>query len=246
MSHLYELVCIVKLLKPRDPKINLQVFKLFDSTHHALKAKVEDFIVNQQWHFLAFFENHFQDIVVQIRDEVLPMSLDEDQMVWCPSSFGELTFQEVFLFLQRYLPQHAQCKITWRKIVPISRSFLFGRWIYGKLPTNDNLLVRGCIIVSRCNLCGLSMVTLNHLFLTCPWVNDIWTWLRSMLQRSINISSPLSLLKVADSTSSKQVRDVLVVVVINTVWFIWISKNQPAFSRNLFLNQALLIGLQRL
>ncbi|KAG4962826.1 hypothetical protein JHK86_039694 [Glycine max] len=51
-----------------------------------LKDKIESRLIDEK--------EQVMDIVVQNRDEVLPMSLDEDQMVWCPSSFGELTFQE--------------------------------------------------------------------------------------------------------------------------------------------------------
>jgi len=68
--------------------------------------------------------------------------------------------------------------------------------MHGKLPTDDNLRARGCVVVSICILCYAVAESYNHLFLHCPFAVAIWSWLEAQMQCTFDRSSILTLLSV--------------------------------------------------
>jgi hypothetical protein len=77
--------------------------------------------------------------------------------------------------------------------VPSSNSFVVWRCLHNKMPTDDNLLRRGCIIVSVCVLCMRSDETTRHLFITCPFTCALWNWLETLLNVEFDRSNFISL-----------------------------------------------------
>ena len=67
--------------------------------------------------------------------------------------------------------------MIWKTCIPPSHSFIFWPLIHGKMPIDENLCVRGCIIVLVCNFWLETDETSEHLFLRCPFVADLWNWL---------------------------------------------------------------------
>jgi len=101
------------------------------------------------------------------------------------------------------------------------------------MPTDDNLRVRGCVVVSVCSLCLKSYETLEHLFLSCPFAVSLWNWIRGKLNCTINHSSILSLLSCIPVSCSSQVSNIFVAAVVHTLHIIWISRNSLRFSRDI-------------
>ena len=88
--------------------------------------------------------------------------------------------------------------------------------VHAKLPTDENLIRRGCTLVSRCDHSGVVSETTNHLLFSCPFAAEIWCWLENILKCNMDTSSPLSLLMVAKRTSSTQLTDIFLAVVLET------------------------------
>lgn len=60
------------------------------------------------------------------------------------------------------------------------------------------------------------------------------------------MDSPLALLNSCKSASSSQVKDVIIVVVIHTSWYLWISRNHARFQKGTFQMHHILKDLKLL
>jgi len=117
----------------------------------------------------------------------------------------------------------------WMGCIPTSHSFTFWRLMHRKVPTDDNLRSRGCIIVSACCFCLNTDETSNHLFLWCPFATALWSWLGGKLNRVMDCTSVLSILSCIPTRCSSQVADIYLAAVIHTVHTIWLSRNSICF-----------------
>lgn len=98
------------------------------------------------------------------------------------------------------------------------------RILHNKLPTDDNICSRGCVLVSMCNLCGGAAETADHLFANCRFAQKNWNWLSNIFNMHIDPSS-FSLLISASKKFSQQVQDVYIAAIINCCWYIWYCRN---------------------
>ncbi|PNY16684.1 hypothetical protein L195_g013409 [Trifolium pratense] len=62
------------------------------------------------------------------------------------------------------------------------------------MPTDENLVKRGCVVVSVCVLCFAHLETTVHLFLSCPFAQQLRCWLGSLLHYVLVTNSITSLL----------------------------------------------------
>ena len=117
----------------------------------------------------------------------------------------------------------------WNSCIPPSHSFSYWRLMHGKMPTNENLRKKGCVIVSVCCFCLNSVETLEHLFLHYTFASDLWTWLGEKLHRSIDRISIASLLNCIPTHCSSQVSDIYLAAILHTVHIIWLARNAFRF-----------------
>jgi hypothetical protein len=61
--------------------------------------------------------------------------------------------------------------------------------MHDKLPTDDNLLLRGCHLPSVCNLCFQQVESSFHLFFGCSYAVNIWTWFAETIGMNLNFNS---------------------------------------------------------
>lgn len=95
------------------------------------------------------------------------------------------------IYYQLHFLQHIVhfFKLIWNSAIPLSRLFFLWRISQGKLPTDDNLMKRGCIIVSMCSLCGFVAESTTRLFLHCSFAQGLWDWLSAAIKIRIDLSS---------------------------------------------------------
>ena len=99
-----------------------------------LKAKVSDFIFEGPWNIPMDFQSHYPEVVNEVTQVVIPKSGKPDKAVWFPSISGELSFREAFS-----LPQSLGLKILWHDAIPHLRSFLFWKFILGRVSSDEEL-----------------------------------------------------------------------------------------------------------
>lgn len=68
-------------------------------------------------------------------------------------------------------------------------SMIIWRFMNNKLPTNDNLSLRGFKFPSICNLCHSNCENSAHLFFHCKFSILVWYWFVNSLQLNVKIDS---------------------------------------------------------
>lgn len=207
-----------------------------------LKATVSDFMVNGSWCIPQLLTGLFLTLKDEIQQVVIPNFPAKDQLRWSSSSTGLLSFKDAFYFLSPVGPQVPWCKLLWNSCIPPSKSFILWRIMHHKMPTDENLWIRGCVVVSVCSLCGRAAESTCHLFLDCCFARRLWHSFGSMINSNINLSSFHSVLSLATRGWSSQMHDVVIASIINILWGIWHCRNQVRF-QNKIINSFQAINL---
>ncbi|MCH94279.1 putative ribonuclease H protein, partial [Trifolium medium] len=112
--------------------------------HSLLKAKVKDFIEDQSWKIpncLLLAYPILQNLVDSI---TIPMFEKEDKLLWNLSHDGDLSLKDAYSFYNPAGQQLIWTKLVWNAYIPPSKSMIIWRCLQHKLPTDDNLSLRGC------------------------------------------------------------------------------------------------------
>ena len=199
--------------------------KLFSS----LDASLASIIRNGEWQIPSFILDHPM-LAANIQAIMLSNAPLPDRRVWKFASDGLLTSKLAHSFLQIPHGTVDWAAAMWRSCIPPSHLFVFWRLMLSKLPTNENIQLRGCTLVSICVLCFQKAESSTHLFLSCEFAVALWRWLGAQLNCSFSLSSVASLLHCIPRQCSSQLRDVYVAVIIHTVHSIWLARNSIRFN----------------
>ncbi|RDX90406.1 hypothetical protein CR513_27732, partial [Mucuna pruriens] len=95
-------------------------------------------------------------------------------------------------------------KLIRNAYIPHSKSFISWRLLHNRMSAYENLRLKGCIIVSICNLCGISYESSAHLFLNCNFAQDIWHWFIYVIKHDIDLSSFQSIFSICSLRTPNQ------------------------------------------
>lgn len=101
--------------------------------------------------------------------------------------------------------------------------------MHNKLLTDENMMGRGCCIASMCSTCNNATESIFHPFFQCLVAMKIWSWLASMLNTNLQLSSPDNIWKLCDKSWTPQRKVVVKAVIINILSTIWFIRNQARF-----------------
>jgi len=197
---------------------------LFLNVHDTLQSSVADYICNNRWSVPQVLRTVYPSLHHKLNLVTIPLIQKEDKLLWKNYHDGNLSFKYAYLFHNTsttHFSSWATC--IWNKAIPPSKSMLMWRILQEKIPTDDQLLKRGCQLSSICNLCNSSMETTNHLFLECSFATQIWNWLRSTLNFNIRVFSLTDPLLVLDKAGSPQCKIVILASIINSFHTINVS-----------------------
>lgn len=113
------------------------------------------------------------------RIDFLELKFDIRNIVWIPEEEdtiqGDWSSKSIYKSLT-YLELDRDCAgILSSKFAPPKVLFLVWAALYHSVPTRSMLQDRGVEINSnRCLSCNDSLETLEHLFIHCDWVKDLW------------------------------------------------------------------------
>ncbi|GAU26607.1 hypothetical protein TSUD_102140 [Trifolium subterraneum] len=116
------------------------------------------------------------------------------------------------------------------KSVIYARSLMVWRLLHHKLPTDDKLMMRGCLMPSVCNLCFCCSETIEHLFFYCPFALSIWNWFSSLINLHFTITSTDEPWNLCNRGWGPQCKIVITAAIINIINVIWYNKNQCRFN----------------
>lgn len=139
------------------------------------------------WRIPSLPDAKFPVVTVAIKNIIIPIDSQVDSLVWTPLVLGELFFKDAFMLVNPSMRVLPSTKIIWRSSIPPSKSFLFWRPVRGKMPTDENLWNRGCVVVSACPHCYRDYETSDHLFLSCPFAIELPKWLSSVIHFGLDL-----------------------------------------------------------
>lgn len=103
------------------------------------------------------------------------------------------------------------------------------RLMHNKIPTNENLTLRGLSFPSKCSLCLGSVETSYHLFFGCQFVANIWNWFNANLQSPFSINSMADWFEVLRISWNPQALAVIKANIVFILYQIWQVKNLLRF-----------------
>jgi hypothetical protein len=199
-------------------------------TRSLLSSKVSDFIVNGQWSIppqLSLMFNNLSSIISKVS---IPMETTQDKFIWKHTDAGDLEFKQAYDFKLPQVQELHWAKRIWNVDIPPSKSFLVWRLMHEKLPTDENMMTRGCDIPSMCNFCNHHVETSFHIFFECQFAIKLWSWLAGCLNCTLQFTSMEDIWRLCDSNWSPQSKVTLTAAIINLLHTIWMVRNKARFN----------------
>ncbi|CAL9013025.1 unnamed protein product [Prunus brigantina] len=154
------------------------------SVAFSFHAKVADFINNCRWDLPVNFVRAFPHLAASIEAIVLPIEPCADHLIWTGAMSGILSAKEAYLWLSSHNASVPWSKVIWDKALQPRKSLVVWKALQSRLLTDEFLQKRGVSLVSCCSFCYRYGETVNHLFLTCPFVMALWKWLIQLFNKS--------------------------------------------------------------
>jgi len=120
---------------------------------HHLTATVSDFIRDSKWSIPISVQSAFPTLRQIVSQVTIPFEDRHDRLVWINNNSGDMTFKDAFLYKCKPGATIKWAKSIWCPDIPPSKSMLVWRLMQDKLPTDENLMIRGCSIPSMCSSC---------------------------------------------------------------------------------------------
>jgi ribonuclease HI len=112
--------------------------------------------------------------------------------------------------------------------------------MHDKIPTNEHLLNRGCLLPSMCNFCCKHVETSFHIFFECEFAIQLWSWLANCLELTLQFTTMEDMWKITELNWSSQCKVTITAALINLLNTIWLVRNQARFDdRRINLNSAI-------
>jgi hypothetical protein len=182
---------------------------------NCLSATVNQFISNNHWLIPPILMEHYPQLLTHISKITIPIEHKQDELVWKHTSSGSLSLKDAYTH-QSPVGQHLHCtKIVWNISIPPSRSMLVWRLMHHKIPTDENLMNRGCHLPSMCSICYSCSESSSHIFFHCHFANAMWNWFFSIINIQVSITCTDDLWNVCDRGWGSQCKMVIVTTIIN-------------------------------
>jgi ribonuclease HI len=196
----------------------------------SLTSLVSDFILNGEWCVPSQLAAMFPNLYSILSKVSIPLEASHDKFLWKHTDTGDLELKQAYVFKTLQSLDLPWAKHIWQADIPPSKSLMVWRLMHGKMPTDENLMARGCAIPSICNLCNNHVETSFHLFFECPFAVKLWSWLAGCLDITIQFYSMDDIWKLCDNNWAAQSKVTLTAAIVNLLNTIWFARNQARFS----------------
>jgi ribonuclease HI len=195
----------------------------------SLSSTVSDFLHNGQWILPPQLSLMFSNLRSIIHNVVIPLEDFQDKLLWKHSDSGALELKHAYSFKVQQFQDLQWAKLIWIPDIPPSKALLVWRLMHQKVPTDENLMIRGCSIPSMCNLCSCHSESSFHLFFECAFAVKLWSWLAGCLNMTIQFSCMEDMWKLCDLNWSPQAKVTVTAAITNLLNSIWFVRNQARF-----------------
>jgi hypothetical protein len=217
-------------------------FNIPSHISNLLSSYVSDYIVNGHWNIPLQLSQSFTTLSNIVHQVSLPMQPTQDKLLWRHTDDGDLQLKEAYNFKLQHLQDMHWAKVIWSSDIPPSKSFLVWRLMHGKIPTDENLMLKGCLIPSMCNLCSKHVESSFHLFFECDFAIKIWSWFAGCLNMVLQFTSMEDMWNLCDLNWSPHSKITIIAAIINLLNIIWFVRNQARFNNKIISwNSAILL-----
>jgi hypothetical protein len=199
----------------------------------SLYASVGDFIHNSNWHLPLQLDHMFPHLRHLVHQAIIPSEPTEDRLLWKHSPFGDLPMKDSYSFKFHHSQEFKWGKLICNADVSPSKSLFVWRLMHQKIPTDENLMFRGCYLHSLSNLCLKNVNSSFHIFFECPFAVKIWSWLAHSLNLVLHFTSLENMWNICDINWSPQCKVVIISALINLLNTIWFARNQARFNNKI-------------
>jgi ribonuclease HI len=200
-----------------------------DQVSGSLQATVRDFIFNNKWNIPPLLSRFFPSLQGILNSGSLPLDDPTDLLSWQHTVDGDMKLRDAYHFKSQFHYDLPWANIIWSNDIPPSRSLLVWRLMHGKLPTDENLRIRGCHGPSMCSLCHTTAESSFHIFFECDIAVKLWSWLAGCLDRPIQFYCIDDMWSLCDNGWAPQSKFTLTAAIINLINIVWMARNQARY-----------------
>jgi len=197
---------------------------------NSFPPKLCNYFHDAHWRIPEDLLQQFPSLSLLNSQVILPKVAKPDKLVWKLNGTSILTLKEAYDFKKHHFNKVPWAKIIWSKDIPPSKSMLVWRLMLNKLPTDENLIARGCLLPSMCSLCNMNEESSFHLFFEGTYVINLWRWFASLINKQLQFQSVTDMWNICNRSWNPQCRLVIIAVMINIICTVWYERNQLRFS----------------
>jgi ribonuclease HI len=201
-----------------------------EHTSQFLTSTVSDFIFNGNWVIPPQLSQAFPNLISIISNVTIPLVPSKDKLLWIHTDDGDLSLKDAYFFNIQQLHDLPWANSIWSPDIPPSKSLFVWRIMHGKVPTDDNLMARGCSIPSWCNLCNRHAETSFHIFFDCSFAIKLWSWFAGCINQVLQFTSLEDMWKISELNWSPQSKITINAAIINLLNTIWLARNQARYN----------------
>lgn len=181
---------------------------------------------SKEWDFNMVRDIFNQDDARKILKIPLSYSDQEDKWMWIEDGKGEYTVKSGYRVLSRGFSQRPggfsdfKWLRLWNLAVPPKMKNFMWRVMHDCLPTLENLRKKCVDVLSTCQVCRLSMESLDHILQGCPFANRCWSLCNLNKVRSSGQSISEVIISAFDSLSLSELE-----IFCALMWSIWNHRN---------------------
>jgi hypothetical protein len=197
---------------------------------------------NLLWRRRLFeWEKDLENDLLVLINPIWPLSNDVDRWGWKPENGADVTVSSTYRIVSNFSslafsvsPLNSRIfSSIWKCPAPSKVSGFVWQLLHGRIPTRNNLVVRGILVANgdvACGLCGEALETELHLFLYCEIATLVWMEIFSWLDVPFYLPHNLfSILHFFMEVGSKKGRKGMIMITAAVLWSLWRCRNAVLF-----------------
>jgi hypothetical protein len=148
---------------------------------------------------------------------------EQDKVSWSLEPSGFFSTRSMYKALSAG-PQVQLAELLWTPSIPLKSKIFSWQLARGRLPSNDQLLLRRGPSNGNCALCGLPE-DVDHIFFNCSLAQFMWSGLRDMFSVNWSPASRQDWLNILANFAPRAKR-LLWTLFVAQSWALWITRNK--------------------
>ncbi|XP_026378108.1 uncharacterized protein LOC113272494 [Papaver somniferum] len=176
------------------------------------------------------------------------LSNGEDTRRWSWESSGVFSVKSCYKGLAKNSGIIFPSTQIWKRSVPTKVSFFVWLIHHNAILTQNNLKKKGWKLANRCILCKSNEETIDHLFIHCPEMYDVWMFFMKEFHRDWVISESATNLFIEQQARglTENGRTIWELLPFAFVWGVWKQRNKCIFQDSEYSQEILIRKIKAL